>query len=107
MDFSDKRNIQSFLKDTIERFIPSLDMIRDIYLFLATEYKDISENAIESVTTYLTNNKERLNAEAIIFLLEKITNQTIIKSLLNKLKYFVIKKKSFTVKKIISNLLNS
>ena len=91
MDFSDKRNIQSFLKDTIERFIPSLDMIRDIYLFLATEYKDISENAIESVTTYLTNNKERLNAEAIIFLLEKITNPTIIKSLLNKLKYFVIK----------------
>ena len=91
MDFVDKKNIQSFLKETIEKYIVSSEIIRDIYLYLVTQYKDISENAIESVTTYLMNNKERLNAEAIIFLLEKITNANIIKSLLNKLINFVIK----------------
>ena len=91
MDFIEKKNIQSFLKDTIEKYIVSSEIIRDIYLYLVTQYKDISENAIESVTTYLMNNKERLNAEAIIFLLEKITNLNIIKFLLNKLINFVIK----------------
>ena len=58
---------------------------------MASNYKDISNSAIESITNSILNNKSNLNADAIIFILEKINNQKIIKSLLNKLENFVIK----------------
>ena len=91
IDKTDNRNIQEFLKNTIETYISSLDIKRDIYLYLASNYKDISNSAIESITNSILNNKSNLNADAIIFILEKINNQKIIKSLLNKLENFVIK----------------
>ena len=95
MDFVDKRNIQNFLKNTIEKTIDTVEIIRNIYLHLARNYKDISNNAIDCITNFLTssktNNKSQLNSETILFLLEKIENKHIIKSLMNKLEYFLIK----------------
>ena len=57
IDYIDNKNIQDFLKNTIETFISSLDMKRDIYLYLTSNYKNISNNAIECITNSLLSNK--------------------------------------------------
>ena len=57
IDFANKINIQSFLKDTIETYISSLSIIQYIYLYIMSNYKDISENAIEAMKKYLMNLK--------------------------------------------------
>ena len=81
------------MTDTIERYIPSAELKTEIYIYLATNYKDISQDAINTVTDFLTKNKDRLNAKSILFILEKINSQKIIESLLNKIESFSIKEK--------------
>ena len=93
MDQADNYKIKEFLKKTIEKLIQSIDIKRDIYIYLVSNYKDISNKVIEGVTEYFVGNKERLNAESILFLLSKMgkkENSNMIKSLLNKIKSLVI-----------------
>ena len=91
IDYQKSYNIQKFMTDTIEKFIPSVDLKKDIYIYLATNYKDITNDAINGVTDFLTKNKDRLNAKSILFLLNKINSKNIIESLLNKIESFTIK----------------
>ena len=93
IDYQKFSNLPSFMTDTIERYIPSAELKTDIYIYLATNYKDISQDAINTVTDFLTKNKDRLNAKSILFILEKINSQKIIESLLNKIESFSIKEK--------------
>ena len=93
MDYADNNKIKEFLKKTIEKSIQSIATKRDIYIYLVSNYKDISKKVIEGITEYFVGNKERLNAESILFLLEKMGNRensNIIKSLLNKIKSLTI-----------------
>ena len=91
MDYVDKKNIQNFMQKTIQENIKFLDIIRDIYLFIATNYKDISNYAIDHITNFLTSKTYKLDTESLLFFLEKIDNVNIVKSLLNKIDYLIIK----------------
>ena len=79
------------MTDTIEKYIPSVDLKKDIYIYLATNYKDITNDAINGVKKKKKKNKDRLNAKSILFLLNKINSKNIIESLLNKIESFTIK----------------
>ena len=85
------RGIKEFMERTIEENIRSVKTLTDIYLYLASNYKDISQEVIERITTYFTNNKENLNGESILFLLKKLQTKHFIKSILNKINNFAIK----------------
>ena len=91
IDYQKTYNLQKFLNDTIEKYIPSVELKTDLYIYLATTYKDLSHEVINCVTDFLTKNKERLNAKSILFLLEKINSPKILASLLNKIESFSIK----------------
>ena len=82
---------KQFMTNIIEKDIQSPDTLRDIYLYLSSNYKDISKDVIDRITTYLTNNKENLKGEGILFLLKQLNSINIIKSLLNKIDNFSIK----------------
>ena len=84
-------NIINFMENTIEKYIQSNQTITDIYLYLFSNYKDISKNAINIITNYFTKNKDKLNGESILFLLKKFNSQNFLKSILNKINACVIK----------------
>ena len=85
------QDISRFMEDTIEKYIQSNQAITDIYLYVASNYKDISQNVIERISTYFTKNKDQLNGESILFLLKKFSSEGFLKSLLNKINTCVIK----------------
>ena len=91
IDFQKVYDMEKFMTNTIEKYILSPETKRDIYIYLATNYKDLSKKVIEGLTGYLTKNKERLNAKSILFLLEKLNSIKVIESLLDKIDSFVIK----------------
>ena len=91
IDYQRTQNIQAFMTSPIEKYILSPELKTDIYIYLATNFKDLSQQVINGVTDYLTKNKERLNAKSIIFLLKTINSTRIIESLLNKIESFSIK----------------
>jgi len=91
IDYQKSYDMNKFMTGTIEKYIPSVETKTDIYVYLTTNHKDISNKVIEGVTDFLTKNKERLNAKSILFLLEKINSVQIIESLLNKIESFTIK----------------
>ena len=87
-----KYDIKKFLEGTIETHIQSVENKTEIYSYLVTNYKNISENAINCITDILTKNKERLNAESILFLFRKVSSKkNVIQSLLDKIETFVVK----------------
>ena len=50
----------------IEKQIHSLEMIIDIYNYIASNYKDISEEAIDTIINYFINKKYKLkNASSV------------------------------------------
>ena len=67
MDYVDKKNIQNFMQKVIQENIKFLDIIRDIYLFIATNYKDISNYAIDHITNFLTSKTYKLDTESLLF----------------------------------------
>ncbi len=81
---------KKFMEKTIETYIKSFQTISDIYLHLATNFNDISKEAIDSITNYFTKNKDRLKGQSFLFLL-KLNNKKLVKSVLNKIDRFVIK----------------
>ena len=88
----DKKTNQTknFMEKTIEQYIKSFQDINDIYLYLSTNYNDISRETIDSIANYFTKNKDRLKGQTFLFLL-KLENKRIIQSILNKIDNFVIK----------------
>ena len=85
------QDISRFMESTIEKYIQSNQTITDIYLYVASNYKDISQNVIDRISTYFTKNKDQLNGESILFLLKKFSSKSFLKSLLNKINTCVIK----------------
>jgi hypothetical protein len=85
------QGIKDFMKDIIEKNITSVETMTDIYLYLSSNYKDISKDVIDNITNYFTKNKDKLKGESILFLFQKINSPNIIKSLLDKIDNFVIK----------------
>ena len=84
-------NINEFLKNIIEINIKSFQTLRDIYVYLFNKYKDLSEDAIDSIANYFTNNKDKLNRENILFLLQNFNSDKFIKIILNKINSCIIK----------------
>ena len=83
--------IKDFMKEIIEKNIQSFQTLENIYLYLYSNYKDISRDVIDNMTNLFTKNIDNLKGESILVLLEKINSPNIIKSLLNKIDNFVIK----------------
>ena len=91
IDYQNSYDMPKFLSGTIEKYIISQEIKKNVYTYLATNYKDITQKVIDCITDFLTRNKDLLNAENIIFLLQKISSQKIIESLFNKIESFAIK----------------
>ena len=89
------QGVKDFMKDIIEKNITAVETITDIYLYLSTNYKDISKDVIDNITNFFTKNKDNLKGESILFLFQKINSPNIIKSLLDKIDNFVIKEEEF------------
>ena len=66
------KDIKHFMETTIEKYIQSIQTITDIYLFLFSNYKDITKDVIDCITNYFTKNKDKLNGESNIFFIKKI-----------------------------------
>ena len=60
--------------------------------FIYIYYKDISQKLVDSIANYFTYNKDKLKAESILFLFEKINYRQFLTSILNKINSFIIKK---------------
>ena len=86
-----RQNNKDFLKNFIETNIKSVQTLNDIYICLFNNYKDISNNLMESIANYYTNNKDMVNVENIIFLLQKFNSKYFIKLILNRISIFIIK----------------
>ena len=91
IDFQKEYDMKQFLQEIIEKYIPSLQTKKDIYIHLASNYKDITLKVIDVIIDFFTSNKELLNADNILFLLGKINSQKNIESLLNKIESLVVK----------------
>ena len=85
------QGIRQFLENTVEKFIQSVQTVTDIYLYLSSNYKEISKDVIDCITSYFTRNRDKLKGESILFLLQKLNSPNIVKSFLNKIDNFVIK----------------
>ena len=85
------QEMNKFIKNTIERNIKSVQTLTDIYINLASNYKDVSKNVVDCITDYFTKNKDKLNGEKILFLFQQLDSKDIVKSLLNKIDNYVIK----------------
>ena len=85
-----KAEIAQFMKNTIEKYIPAIQTITNIYIYLAKNYKDLSQPAINTITDFLTKNNDQLNAKGILSILD-INSSKIIESLLNKIQNLTIK----------------
>ena len=85
------QGIKEFLTNIIEKEIKSVETLTDIYLYLSSNYKDLTKVVIDNITSFFTKNKDNLNGESILFLFKKIDSPNIVKSLLNKIDNFIIK----------------
>ena len=85
------QDMNKLIQNTIEKYIKSVQTLTDIYINLASNYKDVSKNVVDSITNYFTKNKDKLNGEKILFLFQQLDSKDIIKSLLNKIDNYVIK----------------
>ena len=104
IDYQNQYDLPGFMTGTIEKYILSQETIKNIYTYLAANYKDISPKVVDSITNFFTKNKQLLNAENILFLLQKIKSQKIIGSLFNKIDSFVIKEEElFSAEKEIES----
>ena len=79
------------MKNTIEINIKSVQTLKDIYLYLFKNYKDLSKDAIDSIAKYFTNEKEKLNRENILFVLQNFNSDYFLKLILNRINNYIIK----------------
>ena len=92
---SKNQNIKDFLKNIIVSNIKSEQTLNDIYLDLFSNYKDISNNLMEFVANYYTDNKDLLDIEKILFLFQKFDIKYFKKLILNRINSLIIKEEEF------------
>ena len=63
--------IKEFLTNVIEKEIKSVETLTDIYLFLFSNYKDLTKVFIDNITIFFTKNKDNLKGKSILFLFKK------------------------------------
>ena len=83
-----------FMENTIEKDFKSPEIINNIYLYLSSNYNDISNKIVEHITNYFIGtlqNKNVLKGENLLFLLKKLKSVSIFKAILNKINNYVIK----------------
>ena len=82
-----------FMKNIIEKnFTP--EIINNIYLYLFSNYKDISNKIVSHISYYFIKTKNDVpKVEKLLFLLKKIKSVSILKTILNKIGNYVIKEK--------------
>jgi len=66
------QGIKEFLENKIEINIQPPQTINDIYLYLDSNYENISQNLIDTLANYFIENKDKLNGENILFLLKQL-----------------------------------
>ena len=88
-----KTNIKKkFLKDVIEKSSLPMEIIFQIYIYLLNNYTTSNE-IIDCIIEYFTKNKGVLKVENILFLLNRLESEKIIKEILNQINTFVLKEK--------------
>ena len=108
IDYQNMYDMKIFLTGTIDKYIFTQNIKIDIYIYLLTNYKDISSKIKDAIIDYLILNKKLLNANGILILLENIKSQKIIESLSNKIESFSIKEEElFSQEKDIESFILS
>ena len=69
------QDMNKLIQNTIEKYIKSVQTLTDIYIHLASNYKDISKNVVDCITNYFTKNKDKLNGEKILFLFQQLDSK--------------------------------
>ena len=91
----------------IEKQIHSLEMIIDIYNYIASNYKDISEEAIDTIINYFINKKYKLkNASFILSVLKKINSEKSLLYIFNEINssFLIEEQDLFSEEKDINSL---
>ena len=86
IDFQRSYDINGFIINTIEKYILSYDLKSEIYLYLITNYIDLSQKLFNILIDYLIN-KNRIKSKNIILILEKNNSKEEIKLVLDKIKF--------------------
>ena len=90
IDFQRLYDMEEFIKNSIEKYILYDDLKFEIYLYLITNYNDLSQKLFNILIDYLIN-KNRIKSKNIILILEKNNSKEEIKLVLDKIENFVIK----------------
>ena len=87
--FKDSSHLMSYC---IEKYIPSVEIIIDIYYDLACNYKDISDDAIYGIIDFCFKNKHKFKSVLfVLIILKKIKSVNVLKIIFNEINTFVIK----------------
>ena len=75
MNDKNQQDMNKLIQNTMERYIKSIQTLTDIYIHLASNYKDVSKNVVDCITNYFTKNKDKLNGEKILFLFQQLDSK--------------------------------
>ena len=81
---------KSFMENIIEKDIQSSEVINKIYLYLSSNYKDLSNKVLDCITNYFIKKNNSLKVETILFLLKKLNSSYIIKEIFNEVSSYII-----------------
>jgi len=59
------------LTNIIEKEIKSVETLTDIYLYLSSNYKDLTKVVIDNLTSFFTKNKDNLKGKVFYFYSKK------------------------------------
>lgn len=65
------QGIKEFLTNIIEKEIKSVETLTDIYLYLSSNYKDLTKVVIDNLTSFFTKNKDNLKGKVFYFYSKK------------------------------------
>ena len=106
IDFHKLEYINKNVLNIIETYIHSDEIKIEIFTYLLKSYKDLSKELIEIAIDYLAKNKDKINHNNFLSLLEKVNSKITINSLLSKTQIFSIKENDlFNQKKDMENFL--
>ena len=99
-----------FIENTIEKYINSPQLKIKIFLYLSSNYKDISHSIVEYITNYIIVNLDNqiniLKGNHLLFLLKNINSDSLLKKMIHLLDNNIIKEEEiFNDKKEIDSFI--
>ena len=89
-DQINNQEITKLMVNIIEKYIKSFETLTDIYIYLTSNYRDISKKAINHIINFFMKNTFKFNSKIILFLLKNMNNE-IEFEILSKIDNYIIK----------------